>query len=1172
MVEELKISECLSSHDEENPIKSVATVKHQIVRSPGNFSKLKCNTDLNIPPSNWLSSSFNSYGLQQALSQATGFSSFRMAHLFSDCLGEVDVVSNAENIKRLLKLPYASNCSISMMVHRIGSTLLIDDFDIHRFLLQQEDCNWKWLKSFICEHFTRLNEQERNVPNKQSTRNDSMHQRSLLSKFLYHSISSTTTATISDSKDTVNVDFEPKYLQEGPLLPEPNVEDVPDPKHTKHTYNRNVIWQLNNTKMLIGTDLPIFGGVGGISLRLRDMDKPINVLTGIDYWLDNLMCNVPEIGMCYHLNGFVQKYEIIKTEDLPFLENSQFSPNVIRNVAQNILSFLKQNATKSGHTYWLFKGHKDDVVKLYDLTSEFETSSQFDESDHQSKKEDPDKKTFEKDDKNPFTIPVAMLLYKVAKNMKNSTDRIEAKRAGSIKALLENCLKLLPKEQYPQIVTSSYYLLSDLYVPTGIDPISPNFNNEIEDSETDVCDSDDSGSNSVEDEQQVHGGVGENIAIQSIVDATKETQKNENNFHPPPLTGDIEERCSNALQYIFKGLNCLQYFLINEEKLSKEKEEIKKQAEKIRIIQEELNPNMAKRYQAIPLPYEEIKNDKINKTSDTKCDQQMLLEKCQTSTSSSSSSSSSVVIGSWNTHLKLLLIEKSCLVYATLTEQEYQHGKYGSALKFISIAMKCYKIVSKQVSNFLSIGSNYQTNLLARAGDCYFQCVQNFTSIEEYISQFQSLRDIDLAIKDELHKDLVQLDMEMDIESPTNNLEKSISCYEIALQCADGKGSRNELLSRIGSVLNELAVRYMGWSQAEFEKRSSEASVQNSASLSTKDGEFDDNAELSEKPEPLYMSLARKSYENFIRGISIFEEVNDNSNLAILLCNLGRFMRFRAHLQDDKEFCFKKICYENAFTSYQRALTILESKKQNSQLWDLVSWELSSGKFTLAKLIQQHFQNEMNDKIEQELIDLLMGSLKLCDTQTRSARKIMYTVRSGLIYQCLGNIYIDSYKKKGCSNARRKKLLNLCRLYYGKSINVFKQLDGIDNYLGVQIDRLELQNTLFEGHHAAAQKCKTLHTALEIACESIEQFKKTHESDDNQYDHVNLLKQFELLLQTTLKHLIQISITKNSDNPEITTLKQLYSFTLQSNINRNDFMLFSKYLLKTLETIKEALF
>lgn len=106
------------------------------------------------------------------------------------------------------------------------------------------------------------------------------------------------------------------------------------------------------------------------------------------------------------------------------------------------------------------------------------------------------------------------------------------------------------------------------------------------------------------------------------------------------------------------------------------------------------------------------------------------------------------------------------------------------------------------------------------------------------------------------------------------------------------------------------------------------------------------------------------------------------------------------------------------------------------------------------------------------------------------------------------------------------------------------------------------------GHNAASQKCKTLYTALQIACESTEQFKKIH-TDDN--PDIKLLKQFELLLQTILKHLIQISISKNDTNV-ITTLKQLYSFTLQSNINRNDFLTLSKHLEKTLEMIQKALF
>lgn len=47
---------------------------------------------------------------------------------------------------------------------------------------------------------------------------------------------------------------------------------------------------------------------------------------------------------------------MIKTEDIPNLENSNFSTKVIKDIAQNILSFLKSNCTKEGHTYWLFKG------------------------------------------------------------------------------------------------------------------------------------------------------------------------------------------------------------------------------------------------------------------------------------------------------------------------------------------------------------------------------------------------------------------------------------------------------------------------------------------------------------------------------------------------------------------------------------------------------------------------------------------------------------------------------------------------------------------------------------------------------------------------------------------------------------------------------------------------
>ncbi len=221
-------------------------------------------------------------------------------------------------------------------------------------------------------------------------------------------------------------------------------------------------------KMLIGSDLPIFGDEKhpAVSLRLRfvekknqqqqtfefifpyrDMNKPINVLTGIDCWLDNLMCNVPELAMCYHLDGIVQSYEIVKTEDIPYREGCEFPPNVIRDLATNLLSFLKSNATKEGHTYWLFKGPDDDIVKLYDLTSLCGT----DRND------------------NPYTLPVATLLYKMARNMVSKSDHeTRSKESGTIRTLLKHCLDMLNPEKFPEYHCAAAYMMSDLYIDDNV--------------------------------------------------------------------------------------------------------------------------------------------------------------------------------------------------------------------------------------------------------------------------------------------------------------------------------------------------------------------------------------------------------------------------------------------------------------------------------------------------------------------------------------------------------------------------------------------------------------------------------------------------------------------------------------------------------------------------------
>lgn len=169
-----------------------------------------------------------------------------MAHMFPDCVGEVDVVTDAENIKKLLKIPYYKG-HISMMVHRIENTLLLDDFDIYKHLLKTAETEWEWLRKFFFENINRATcEEDKNLYIK-SRRREALKEKSLVSKFLYHSL------VESDYKETNDlVEGCSSRPNEHPLLPEPSPStEYPDPP-SDHKYTRNVVWTFEDIEMLIG--------------------------------------------------------------------------------------------------------------------------------------------------------------------------------------------------------------------------------------------------------------------------------------------------------------------------------------------------------------------------------------------------------------------------------------------------------------------------------------------------------------------------------------------------------------------------------------------------------------------------------------------------------------------------------------------------------------------------------------------------------------------------------------------------------------------------------------------------------------------------------------------------------------------------------------------------------
>lgn len=244
------------------------------------------------------------------------------------------------------------------------------------------------------------------------------------------------------------------------------------------------------------------------------------------------------------------------------------------------------------------------------------------------------------------------------------------------------------------------------------------------------------------------------------------------------------------------------------------------------------------------------------------------------------------------------------------------------------------------------------------------------------------------------------------------------------------------------------------------------------------------------------------------------------------------------------------------------------------------------------------------EQTEQEIIELLLGSLKLCDIETVGPHQIMYQIRSGSIYNLLGNIYCRSYWLDTNKTMRKKKLLRLCRLYYDKGSKLLEFIEAPLEFIIIQIDRIALQEILFEGKAKApgincassihelnyskfsisetgaknvSQKTNYLEVALTIAHNCIDQLMKiknlndSSSSTNSSAEIIGVLKRFEDSLQTVLKKLIRLCMNKPNSDKITETYKKLYRLTLK-NASREDgnYVAFAQHLRNVLERIKKS--
>lgn len=85
----------------------------------------------------------------------------------------------------------------------------------------------------------------------------------------------------------------------------------------------------------------------------------VSPITWLEAWLDNVMASVPELAICYHRNGVVKGYELLKTDDIFLLKGVSddgtpaFHPYVVQQNGLSVLRFLQANCKQDPGAYWV---------------------------------------------------------------------------------------------------------------------------------------------------------------------------------------------------------------------------------------------------------------------------------------------------------------------------------------------------------------------------------------------------------------------------------------------------------------------------------------------------------------------------------------------------------------------------------------------------------------------------------------------------------------------------------------------------------------------------------------------------------------------------------------------------------------------------------------------------
>jgi len=354
---------------EDYSLATSATTVASFQRKVPKMAELDRETDLTVPPPDWRAASSHervhaSARTQQLVASVHAESdSAAMTDALASLVGSApdisDFVASAATMKTIFGLASSSNTKVTVAVHRVDDKTLVlsgvingktrrggRDAPLPRSAPAEHggeavppvisctdaDAGGREGGSDDKRGKGRRRKKKRSADaDRDGTQTDPSS--SLYSKFMYYSASAGDLAEPEIEKD----------IQEG-LIQEGWDGEEPEQLQAEHgsaqgdgkIFRRAVHFQFQNLNLLLGSDTVIFNRgarTPELSLRLHDMDSEIPKLTCLDYWLDNIFYQVPHTAVCYHKEGKVHGYQMVRTQDIPTWSGFAFEPKAVMETA-----------------------------------------------------------------------------------------------------------------------------------------------------------------------------------------------------------------------------------------------------------------------------------------------------------------------------------------------------------------------------------------------------------------------------------------------------------------------------------------------------------------------------------------------------------------------------------------------------------------------------------------------------------------------------------------------------------------------------------------------------------------------------------------------------------------------------------------------------------------------